>query len=74
MNKYEHIRGVVLDWAGTTIDHGSRAPAIVFQEVFRGRGVEVTVAQAREPMGMAKLEHIAAIAAIPEVSGACFFS
>ncbi|MDC0307219.1 phosphonoacetaldehyde hydrolase [bacterium] len=70
MNKYEHIRGVVLDWAGTTIDHGSRAPAIVFQEVFRGRGVEVTVAQAREPMGMAKLEHIAAIAAIPEVSEA----
>ena len=70
MSDYEHLTGVVLDWAGTTVDHGSRAPAIVFQEVFRSRGIEITVAQAREPMGMAKLEHIAAIAAMPEVADA----
>lgn len=50
--KFTHVRGVVLDWAGTTVDHGSRAPAFVFQEIFRSRGVNVTVAQAREPMGM----------------------
>lgn len=68
--KFEHIRAVVLDWAGTTVDHGSRAPAMVFQEIFRSRGVHVTVAQAREPMGMAKLDHIAAVAAMPEVAEA----
>ncbi len=68
--KFTHVRGVVLDWAGTTVDHGSRAPAFVFQEIFRSRGVNVTVAQAREPMGMAKLEHIAAVAAMPEVAEA----
>lgn len=57
----KHLRAVVLDWAGTTIDYGSRAPALVFQEVFRRRGVEISIADAREPMGMAKREHIAAI-------------
>ena len=62
------LQAAVLDWAGTMVDHGSRAPAIVFQEIFRRRGIEITEAQAREPMGMAKRDHIAAIAAMPEVS------
>lgn len=65
-----NLKAVVLDWAGTTIDHGSRAPAMVFQEIFRQRGVPITVAHARGPMGMAKREHIAAISAIPEVAQA----
>jgi phosphonoacetaldehyde hydrolase len=68
--KLTHLTAVVLDWAGTTVDHGSRAPAIVFQEIFRRRGVEITMAQAREPMGMAKRDHIAAIAAMPSVAAA----
>ncbi|QEH33520.1 Phosphonoacetaldehyde hydrolase [Aquisphaera giovannonii] len=62
------LTAVFLDWAGTTVDHGSRAPALVFQEVFRRRGVPITAAQAREPMGMAKREHIATIARMPEVA------
>jgi phosphonoacetaldehyde hydrolase len=66
----QFLKAVVLDWAGTTVDHGSRAPAIVFQEVFRRRGIGITSAQARGPMGMAKREHIAAIAAQPEVAKA----
>ena len=66
----QHLKAIVFDWAGTTIDHGSRAPAAVFQEIFRRRGVAVTAAQAREPMGMAKREHIAAIVAIPQVARA----
>jgi phosphonoacetaldehyde hydrolase len=61
---------VVFDWAGTTVDHGSRAPAIVFQEIFRQRGVPISAAQARGPMGMAKRDHLAAIAAFPEVARA----
>ena len=62
------IGGVVLDWAGTMIDYGSLAPAAVFQEVFRLRGVEVTVAEAREPMGRAKRDHIAAVANLSSVA------
>ncbi len=66
----EHLKAIVFDWAGTTIDHGSCAPAIVFQEIFRQRGISITAAQAREPMGMAKRDHIAAITGVPEVSAA----
>lgn len=64
------LKAIVFDWAGTTVDHGCRAPAIVFQEIFRQRGINITPAQAREPMGMAKRDHIAAITAMPEVSAA----
>ena len=35
MSTLKQIKAVVLDWAGTTVDHGSRAPAMVFQEIFR---------------------------------------
>lgn len=69
-DKCRYLKAVVFDWAGTTVDHGSRAPAIVFQEIFRREGLPITAAQAREPMGMAKREHIAAIAAASEVAAA----
>ena len=62
------ILGIVLDWAGTTVDHGSCAPATVFQEIFRRREVPITVAQARGPMGMAKREHIQTITQMADVA------
>src|SRR5262249_29979104 len=58
------------DWAGTTIDHGSRAPVEVFIEVFRRAGVEVSAAEARGPMGRAKREHISALLALPRIESA----
>ncbi len=67
MPPLKHLKAIVFDWAGTMIDHVSRAPAIVFQEIFRQQGIEITVDQAREPMGMAKREHIAAITQMPYV-------
>ncbi len=66
----QHLKAVVFDWAGTTIDYGSRAPTAVFQEIFRRQGIEVTEAQAREPMGRAKRDHIAAVVAMPPVAEA----
>lgn len=62
------LRGVILDWAGTTVDFGCRAPAAVFIEVFRDRGITVTQSEAREPMGMAKREHIRQITLMPSVA------
>jgi len=62
------IQAVLFDWAGTTVDFGSRAPAQVFVEIFRRRGVGITVPEARGPMGRAKHEHIAAVLAMPRVS------
>ena len=61
------LKALVFDWAGTTVDFGSRAPAIVFTEIFRRKGIEITFEQAREPMGMAKRDHIAAILEMPSV-------
>ncbi len=62
------LQAVLFDWAGTTVDHGSRAPTAVFVEIFRRRGVEVTIAEARGPMGMSKREHIAAVISLPRVA------
>jgi phosphonoacetaldehyde hydrolase len=62
------LRAVIFDWAGTTIDYGSRAPAGVFVSVFERRGVPITMSQARGPMGMHKRDHIAALLAVPEIA------
>ena len=64
------VRLVILDWAGTTVDYGCYAPTVVFIEVFKRMGVEISVPQARAPMGKAKKEHIRAISEQPEVAEA----
>ncbi|MCB0167030.1 MAG: phosphonoacetaldehyde hydrolase, partial [Anaerolineae bacterium] len=55
------LQGIILDWAGTTIDYGSQAPAMVFVEVFQRQGVDITLEEARRPMGKAKWDHISDI-------------
>lgn len=67
---FKHLKGIVFDWAGTMVDHGSLAPAVVFQRVFEQKGVEISIDEARGPMGMAKREHIEAVASSPRVSEA----
>jgi phosphonoacetaldehyde hydrolase len=64
----EPLQAVLLDWAGTTMDYGCYAPAVVFIEVFKRRGVEISVEQAREPMGAHKKTHIRQITQIPAVA------
>ena len=62
------VRAVLLDWAGTTLDHGCLAPAVVFVEVYRKHGVPITMEQARAPMGAAKRRHIQQIGEIDAVA------
>lgn len=62
------VQAVVLDWAGTAVDYGCRGPAAVFVEVFARFGVAVTVAQARQFMGLEKKEHIRRMCALPAVA------
>jgi phosphonoacetaldehyde hydrolase len=64
------IRAVVFDWAGTVVDHGSLAPMGVFVEAFAEFGVEITIDEARGPMGMAKRPHVAALMAVPRIAAA----
>ncbi len=62
------LKAVVFDWAGTTIDYGSRAPMGAFVEVFRQFKVDLSIAEARQPMGLPKWDHIKALVSHPEVA------
>src|SRR5437763_11867152 len=61
------IEAVLLDWAGTTMDHGCMAPAVVFVEVFKRKEVPISVEEARVPMGAHKRVHIQRITELPAV-------
>jgi phosphonoacetaldehyde hydrolase len=61
------IEGVLLDWAGTTMDFGCMAPAVVFVEVFERRKVPITIDEARAPMGAHKKVHIQRISELDSV-------
>jgi len=55
------VKAVIFDLAGTVVDHGSRAPMGAFVRAFGEFGVEISIADARGPMGMAKADHIRAV-------------
>jgi phosphonoacetaldehyde hydrolase len=61
------IQAVLLDWAGTTMDFGCIAPAVVFIEVFKRRQVPISLEEAREPMGAHKKVHIRKITQLDSV-------
>jgi phosphonoacetaldehyde hydrolase len=61
------IRAVIFDWAGTTMDFGCMAPAVVFQKVYEKAGVPISMEEARVPMGAHKKVHIGLISEIPSV-------
>lgn len=64
----KRIRCVIMDWAGTAVDYGCFAPLNAFLQVFsQEKGIEITLRQAREPMGMLKIDHIRAILSMPDV-------
>ncbi len=63
-----HLKAVVFDWAGTTVDHGSRAPMGAFVEVFAQFGVAIGIEEARGPMGLPKRDHIAALLRDPDIA------
>jgi phosphonoacetaldehyde hydrolase len=61
------VQAVLLDWAGTTMDFGCVAPAVVFVEVFERQRVPISMAEAREPMGAHKRVHIEKITRLDAV-------
>jgi phosphonoacetaldehyde hydrolase len=64
------VQAVIVDWAGTVLDHGSRAPMGAFVEAFARMGVTISIADARGPMGMAKRDHIRLVGTAPAVAEA----
>jgi len=61
------LKAIILDWSGTTADAHVLAPAVVFVDAFKKHGVEISMPEARGPMGLRKDLHIAKILEIPEV-------
>lgn len=61
------IEAVLFDWAGTTMDFGCMAPAVVFVEVFEKQGVPINIEEARAPMGAHKRVHIQRITELESV-------
>ncbi len=59
------VSTVILDWSGTTADAYVIAPAVVFVEVFKNQGVEISMEEARGPMGLRKDLHIKALTEDP---------
>ena len=62
------LKAVILDWAGTTMDYGCYAPAVVFVEVYKRKGVPISMEEARIPMGAHKKVHIRKISQLDSVS------
>ena len=61
------VQGMVLDWSGTVADAYVIAPAVVFVEVFKRKGVETSMEEARGPMGLRKDLHIQKLTEVPEI-------
>ena len=62
------ISALILDWAGTTVDFGSFAPTQIFVEDFRQDfDIDITLEEARVPMGLGKWQHIEALGKLPAV-------
>ena len=62
------IQAVILDWAGTAVDHGCRGPVAVFSRAFERHGMKPEVAEVRAPMGREKREHVQAMLAMPRLA------
>src|SRR6266545_4563742 len=61
------IEAVLLDCAGTTMDFGCMAPAVVFVQVYERQKVPITMDEARAPMGAHKKVHIQKISQLDAV-------
>ena len=57
----------MLDWAGTSVDHGSMAPVLALQTLFAKHGITLSTEDARRDMGLLKRDHIQAILTLPNV-------
>ena len=68
MNLPPKLSAVVFDWAGTIIDFGSCAPMGAFVRLFEKFGIDLTIDEARGPMGMAKWDHIQALGTLPRIA------
>ena len=61
------VQAVILDWAGTGVDHGCFGPVCPIVDAFASMGIGLDIKKARGPMGLAKKDHIKLLLESPEV-------
>lgn len=63
-----HLEAVIFDWAGTIVDFGSFAPTQIFVDAFASAfNFELSIDEARGPMGLGKWQHIEALGQDPVI-------
>lgn len=63
------LEAVIFDWAGTIVDFGSFAPTQIFVDAFKSAyGFDLSLDEARRPMGLGKWQHIEALGRDPDVA------
>jgi phosphonoacetaldehyde hydrolase len=63
------LEAIIFDWAGTVVDFGSFAPTQIFVDAFKSAfDFELTLEEARGPMGLGKWQHIEALGQDPRIS------
>ena len=61
------LKAVILDLSGTIVDIHVLSPAIGFVKVFEKYGINVTMEEAREPMGLKKEIHLKQMLEMPRI-------
>lgn len=62
------LEAVIFDWAGTIVDFGSFAPTQIFVDAFKtAYDFDLSLAEARGPMGLGKWQHIEALGRDPAI-------
>jgi phosphonoacetaldehyde hydrolase len=67
IHRNTELRAIMLDWAGTVVDHGSVAPVVALQTLFAQHGMSLSMEDARRDMGLLKSDHIRAILSLQGV-------
>jgi len=63
------LEAVIFDWAGTVLDFGSFAPTQIFVDAFKTAfDFDLTLDEARWPMGLGKWQHIEALGREPKIA------
>ncbi|MEM5786934.1 MAG: phosphonoacetaldehyde hydrolase [Syntrophobacteraceae bacterium] len=61
------VRAVILDWGGTSVDHGAMGTVQLFIQGFKELWIEVTEEEVRSGLGLAPWDHISALLGHDEV-------
>jgi len=62
------LQAVIFDWAGTLVDFGSLAPTQIFVDALKSFDMQISMKQARGPMGLSKWQHIRTLLDHPEIA------